>query len=127
MPIYEAMCAKCGATEDYYQTVNNCNQTPVHCGESMTKVILTAPMGIVDIPAYQSPIDGKWIDSRAKRREDLKKNNCREWEGMESETRAAQSRVKDEEKKQDAAIESAVVQAWHQLPSDKRKVLESAA
>lgn len=37
-----------------------------------------APMVVSDIPAYQSPIDGKWITSRSARRYDLESNNCRE-------------------------------------------------
>lgn len=31
-----------------------------------------------DIPGYRSPIDGRWIDGRVARREDLARNNCRE-------------------------------------------------
>lgn len=33
---------------------------------------------ISDLPAYKSPIDGKTVDGRTARREDLKRNNCRE-------------------------------------------------
>lgn len=38
------------------------------------------PFIVRDIPAYTSPIDGRVIDGRAARREDLKRNNCVEWE-----------------------------------------------
>lgn len=38
------------------------------------------PMIIRDIPTYTSPIDGRPITSRSERREDLKRNNCVEWE-----------------------------------------------
>lgn len=31
-----------------------------------------------DIPAYKSPLGTGWIDGRRARREDLKRNNCRE-------------------------------------------------
>lgn len=34
------------------------------------------PNIIFDIPAYQSPIDGRWISSRSERRDDLARNNC---------------------------------------------------
>ena len=93
----------------------------------MEKVILTAPFGQVDIPAYVSPVTGKLIGSRSERREDLKRTGSREWEGMEQETKVAQERVKAEEKAQDAKLEESVVAAWSQLPSEKRAVLESAA
>lgn len=28
------------------------------------------------MPAYQSPIDGRWITTRHERQEDMKRNNC---------------------------------------------------
>lgn len=126
MPTYQSRCGLCGTDHEYYSSIANCLITPECCGEATQKVILTAPTGIMDIPAYVSPTTGKLIDSRAKRREDLKQSNCREWEGMESETRVARQRAADLEKKTDAAIESAAVAAWQSLPSEKRKVLESA-
>ena len=126
MPIYESICRKCGKTHEYIRTASQYLDTPECCGAKTQKVILTAPYGVVDIPAYQSPINGKWINSRSERREDLKRNNCREWEGFEQETKVAQERAKQEEKTQDAKLEEAVVSAWHQLPTEKRKVLESA-
>lgn len=76
------------------------------------------------MPSYQSPVTGQWIDSPNQRREDMKRSGSRPWEGMESETKYAQSRAKAEEKAADVAIENAVVAAWQQLPSEKRKVLE---
>jgi hypothetical protein len=36
------------------------------------------PMIIRDTPEYRSPIDGRLIDGRAARREDLKRSGCRE-------------------------------------------------
>jgi hypothetical protein len=42
-----------------------------------------APAVMRDIPEYRSPVDGRVIGSRSERREDLKRNNCVEWdEGM---------------------------------------------
>lgn len=79
------------------------------------------------MPSYQSPVTGKWIDTPSQRRDDLARTGSRPFEGLESEKRVAQQRVKDEEKAQDKAIESAVVQAWQSMPIEKRKVLESAA
>ena len=79
------------------------------------------------MPAYQSPVTGKWIDTPSQRRDDMARNNSRPWEGMESEKRVATQRKASEEKQADAAIESAVVSAWHQLPSEKRALLEQSA
>jgi hypothetical protein len=41
---------------------------------------IVMPMVISDIPEYRSPIDGRLITSRSARREDLKRNNCVEYE-----------------------------------------------
>lgn len=41
---------------------------------------LNAPMVMRDIEPYRSPVDGKLIGSRSSRREDLKANDCVEWE-----------------------------------------------
>ena len=48
---------------------------------------LACPRIIRDIPEYRSPIDGRVIGSRSERREDLKRNNCVEWDASLSPTR----------------------------------------
>lgn len=48
---------------------------------------LALPMIISDIPAYPSPIDGRMITSRSERRDDLKRNNCVEFEPSMSPTK----------------------------------------
>lgn len=35
-----------------------------------------APRVFGDLPGYQSPIDGRWIEGRKARRYDLESNNC---------------------------------------------------
>lgn len=45
------------------------------------------PTIISDIPEYRSPIDGQPITSRSARREDLKRNNCVEYEPSMSPTK----------------------------------------
>lgn len=78
------------------------------------------------MPAYQSPITGKWIDTPSQRRDDLKRNNARPWEGMESERKVAEERVRRENKQADQSLENAVVSAYHSLGSEKKAVLESS-
>lgn len=48
---------------------------------------LKVPMIIPDIPEYRSPIDGRLIKSRSERRDDLKRNNCVEYEPSLSPTK----------------------------------------
>jgi hypothetical protein len=126
MPIYESLCGVCKKVQEYVRPASQYLDTPFCCGKKTVKGIFTPPFAQVDIPAYVSPVSGKLINSRTQRKEDLKANNCRPWEGMEQEKKVAQERAKDEEKKADAKIEEAAVAAWNQLPSEKRRVLESA-
>lgn len=85
-------------------------------------------MGIVDIPAYESPASGKWITSRAERREDFKRTGTREWAGMESERKEAAQQKKYDEIAQDKAIDHTVRTAWAELsPSKKAMALKAAA
>lgn len=120
MPIYEAVCMDCGKYHEYVRKADHCHETPFCCGVQTRKVILSAPMGIVDIPAYESPATGKMITSRAERREDLKRSGCREWEGIESERRESERQKKYQEEKQEAALDRTVRQAWADLPPSKK-------
>jgi hypothetical protein len=42
-----------------------------------------------DYDAYQSPIDGSWVDGRRSRRYDLEKNNCIDGRDVKSPTDGA--------------------------------------
>ena len=48
---------------------------------------VVAPSVMSDIPGYLSPIDGRPIGSRSERRDDLKRNNCVEYEPSLSPTK----------------------------------------
>lgn len=48
---------------------------------------IVMPTVISDIPEYRSPIDGRVIASRSERRDDLKRNNCVEYEPSMSPTK----------------------------------------
>ena len=61
----------------------------VFMDEAYFGVTNEAPMVIVDLPAYTSPIDGRVIDGRVARREDLKRNGCRPYEGLAQEKKEA--------------------------------------
>ena len=125
MPTYESVCLKCGAEHEYIRTMAYCHDTPECCGVRTDKRILSAPLGIVDIPAYVSPVSGRWINSREQRKEDLKQAGCRPWEGMEQEQKEASRRAAYTEQKDDAALTVAAEKALAQMPHEKRKVLEA--
>jgi hypothetical protein len=75
-----------------------------------------------DLPGYQSPVTGQWIEGRRARREDLLRTNSRPWEGMEQEQKeAARSRARNEAKL-DQLAEKMAYRAWDQAPERVRKV-----
>lgn len=114
MPIYRIRCNCCGTEQDIFRTLSTYNDLPAHCGETMTRVIC-APAIHADLPGYESPATGKWIEGRAARRDDLARSGCRPWEGLEAERKEA-AKVKDEHfAKSDAFIEHAVSQAAQQI------------
>jgi hypothetical protein len=83
-----------------------------------------APMVVPDIPDYVSPVSGKLVSGRRQRRDDLKRTNSREWEGMQSEINEARRRVRYEEQRSDARLHEAVAKSYHQLSPAQRKILE---
>ena len=60
----------------YDERLGRCVEIPIDEREDVK-----APHIWRDIPAYQSPIDGRVISGRAARREDLKRSGCVEYDG----------------------------------------------
>jgi hypothetical protein len=75
------------------------------------------------MPAYQSPVTGKWIDTPSQRRDDLKRTGSRPWEGREQETKEAAKRAADVDRDMDRLSEKIAVEAWQQLPEQHRAAL----
>lgn len=122
MPMYGCICYVCGYKTDVFRRIQDRDDLPVHCWEPMNRFI-EAPAVHVDLPGYQSPIDGRWIEGRAARREDLKRNNCREWEGMESEKKAALSRAAEADKCYEKGVEAAVYAVYNNMSAEKQRIL----
>ena len=123
MPIYVAECPGCGRREDYVRPIAQCNDTPKCCGAPMDKIITPTHIA-TDIPDYQSPIDGRVIHGRKGQREDLARNNCRIYEGRESEDRAAAAFRADREKKLDAKIHEELSASYESMSSESKRALE---
>lgn len=130
MPIYESFCTKCGAKQDYYQSVDNRHDTPLCCGNKTVKHITKIPGLICDIQpwdAYVSPATGKYITSKSERRTDFKASGCREWEGMASERKASAESKKQEEARQDKVLDETARKTWAQFdPKKKAKLLKAS-
>lgn len=83
-----------------------------------------APLVFGDLPSYRSPVTGQWIDGKVQRREDLKRTGSRPYEGREQELKEAARHTRYAEEKQDRAIERTAREVFHQLPPEKRRILE---
>jgi hypothetical protein len=57
------------------QMVDKATGKPMLSDEERNRPLQT-PRSFSDLPGYQSPIDGSWIEGRRARQYDLEKNNC---------------------------------------------------
>ncbi|WP_312809341.1 hypothetical protein [Agrobacterium cavarae] len=66
--------------------VDKATGQPMLSKEDMERPV-AVPFIISDIPEYRSPVDGRVINSRSDRRDDLKRNGCVEYEPSMSPTK----------------------------------------
>lgn len=88
------------------------------------KVFLRAPAGFVSADIhYDSPIDGRVINSKHARIEDLRRNECVEYEpGMRQDH---ERRLRDSDKQLDAVVDRSVDEFFATAGSRKLEKLES--
>ncbi len=85
------------------------------------------PSGVLivpDLPAYQSPVTGLWVEGRRARREDLKRTGSRPWEGMQQEKQEAARYEHYQAQKLDASLTKSTSEAFYQMSPEKRRILE---
>ena len=75
-----------------------------------------------DLPGYESPATGLWVEGRRARREDLKRSRCRPYEGRDQELKEAAKYRVEQERKTDALAEKMANVAWADAPERIRKV-----
>ena len=94
----------------------------LHIGFLAEKVFLRAPMTAVDYPGYCSPVDGRWVEGRVARREDLARNECIPYEpGMRQDY---ERRQKAENERFEASLDHTIEGEIHAMPTRKRELLE---
>ena len=81
---------------------------------------------IPDLPGYESPTTGLWVEGRKQRREDLKRSGCRPWEGMEQEKKEAAKQRAYIDQHLESRLHENVMRTFHELPPEKRRILRSA-
>lgn len=125
MPMYTCLCMTCGFPEIIVRRVDDRDKDLPSCkvcaGEMRRMV--EAPAVQADIGGYTSPIDGRWIEGRVARHEDMRRNNCRPWEGMESEKKAAIARAKDADATFEKGVEKAVYDVYNNMSVEKQKAI----
>ena len=83
----------------------------------------TGPIVFGDLPGYQSPVTGLWVEGRRARREDLKRTGSRPFEGIEQERKEAARQEAYREQRLDAHLTKTAAEVFYQLPADKRRIL----
>ena len=78
-----------------------------------------------DLPGYESPIDGKWIEGKKARREDLKRSGSRPYEGREAEMQEVRKFHVEQERKTDQLAEKMAHRLWAEAPESVRKQFRS--
>jgi hypothetical protein len=122
MPFYSFHCSRCDKVDDAYRSISQRHNGPECCHQQMTMVIV-APMVAPDLPGYESPVTGKWVEGRSARHEDLRRTGCRPYEGIAVEKSEHARQERYSEQKEDAARHDAVARAFYSMPESKRRQL----
>lgn len=121
MPCYEYACANGHIFDRFLPLARYAEPQTCECGAASQKR-LTAPLIVQDLPGYQSPVDGRWVEGRRARREDLARNNCVPYEpSMKDEQRRRQAQA-DEKLGRD--IEHHFDAEVSRMPARKKELLE---
>lgn len=106
MPVYEYRCnGQCGKRFDRFLKLVDYLEPQSCCGLIAQKVV-SKPAVFGDIPGYESPATGKWVEGRHARNEDLKRSGCVPFEPGMREANARKR--KDAEKQEERAMEAAI-------------------
>lgn len=122
MPFYTYHCKRCDGVQDAYRHVSGRHDSPMCC-EQATSLCIVAPAVAADLPGYESPATGKWVEGRSQRREDLKQSGCRPYESADEERREAQRQRSYDEAKLDRNLHDAVAKQFYSMPEAKRRQL----
>ena len=123
MPMYTTRCGECGRTQTIFRHVATRDAELPTCHGVMARIV-EAPAVQADLPGYQSPIDGRWIEGRAARNEDLKRNNCRPWEGIATERAEANKRVAEADAQFESAIEKGIAETYNGMSAESQRALQ---
>lgn len=99
MPLYTYQCNICSKKHEAFRRVDNRLDSPLCCGVPTAKQV-EAPIVRPDLEGYTSPIDGRWIEGKKARMEDLKRNDCIPYdEDFKKEVISKQDKLRDDTEK----------------------------
>ena len=127
MPLYSFHCPECGKRETAFRKIADRDMVPICYHDDTRRYmvrVVEAPAVQTDLPGYQSPIDGRWIEGRRARTEDLKRNGCRPWEGMESERKEAIKRADAADAEFGQKIEAGVAEVYNGMSAESQRALQ---
>jgi hypothetical protein len=76
---------------------------------------------LYDLPGYESPVTGKWIEGKVARKNDLAASGCVEYEdGMREEQ---ERRFAKEDAQLDKKVDEIVEKTIYEMPTEKREQL----
>lgn len=114
MPLYEYQCERGHVTTELRSVAHM--HDPVDCpacGFPARRAIITPPRVFGDLPGYESPATGRWIDGRRARAEDLARSGCRPYESGEREELVRRQAAND--RAAERAVDEAVERSIHEL------------
>lgn len=122
MPFYTYHCKRCDGVQDAYRNVSGRHDSPICC-EAATNLCIVAPAVAADLPGYESPVTGKWVEGKSARREDLRRSGCRPYESPADERAEAQRQRNYSDAKLDRSLHDAVARQFYSLPESKRRIM----
>ena len=123
MPTYDFGCPKCGVFERYLPMDRYDEPQVCDCGEPSKKILSTPNFLKKREVNYQSPIDGRPIQSEKARREDMARSGCVEYDpGVKQDY---QRRIERDEQKLDKQVDQTVEKLFDTMPARKKELLVS--
>jgi putative FmdB family regulatory protein len=123
MPLYVYRCPQGTRFERFLHLADYEEPQPCDCCGQLAVRQVVAPFIAADTVGYTSPVDGRWVEGKAARREDLRRNGCVAWEvGMGEEIDRRRER---EERKFEREVEDTVMGKIASLPARKKEQLQA--
>lgn len=122
MPLHDFRCERGHVTEEF--VAQGVDQITCACYLPASKVFLTPPMGFVQADVcYDSPIDGRPITSRQARIEDMRRNDCIEYDPEMKKD--AERRIRERDAELERSVDESVDATIAAMPARKREKLEA--